>query len=229
MYDTPETIAKRKVALRYWLQGKGYHVALEAMEFAAQHHTGTRKDGVTPEFDHQVSICHFIRTLPDLMHEEETIATMLLHDVPEDYDVSIKTIEEMFGAQIAEATELLNKNDAQGRPKNHLSMIEALARNPIASVGKPADRIHNWNSMNNRKADSSEPVFTPEKQARYVVEGEALIPMVKAARRLFPRQERAYENLKHMLLSQSRLLRAMHADHFESVIGQPAIMKNEED
>lgn len=195
-----EFFAKRKVALRYWLQGRNYFTALEAMEFAASYHIGTRKDGLTPEFDHQISICHFVRTLPDLMHEEATIATMLLHDVPEDYDVPIKTIADLFGEQIAEATELLNKNDAYGRPKNHQSMIESMAKNPIASIGKPSDRIHNWNSMIG--------VFTPEKQLRYIEEGAQLIPMIKEARRRFPRQERAYENLKHMMQSQINLITA---------------------
>lgn len=41
---------KRLVSLRYWLIGRRYFTALEAMEFAAAHHTGFRKDGKTPEF-----------------------------------------------------------------------------------------------------------------------------------------------------------------------------------
>ena len=194
------THTKRQIALRYWLQGRGYYTALEAMDFAAGYHTGMRKDGVTPEFDHQISICHYVRSLPDLIHEEDTIATMLLHDVMEDYDVKLRTIISLFGDRIAEATELLNKNDESGRPKNHQSMIDAMAKNPIASIGKPADRIHNWNSMGT--------VFTPKKQLQYVDEGSLLLPMVKEARRRFPRQERAYENIKHMMQSQIMLIRA---------------------
>lgn len=192
--------AKRQISLRYWLLGRRFYTALEAMEFAAGFHTGTRKDGATPEFDHQISICHFVRTLPDLMFEEATIATMLLHDTPEDYPEAATQIQPLFGDQIAEAVELLNKNDAYGRPKNHQSMIADMAKNPIASIGKPSDRIHNWNTMVG--------VFTPTKQRSYLEEGKQLFPMIKEARRRFPIQERAYENVKHMMLSQIALISA---------------------
>ena len=51
-------------------------------------------------------------------------------------------------------------------------------------------------------------VFTPEKQHEYIVECETwIIPMLKLARRKFPEQEPAYENLKRMLTSQIELLR----------------------
>lgn len=212
--------AKRKIALRFWLQGRGYYKALEAMEFAERYHVGTRKDGMTPEFDHQVSIAHFVRTLPDLLYPEATITTVILHDTPEDYAVAIKKIETLFGTQVAEATELMNKFDAYGRPKDHASMIEAMGWNAIASVAKPADRIHNWNSMIG--------VFTPEKQLTYVVEGEQLLPMVKIARRRFPQQERAYENIKHMMQSQTRMIRASlkNFPELSGQLGEPVATAN---
>jgi len=43
------------VPIRYWMLGREYHLTLQAMEYAPRS-TGTRKDGVTPEFEHQVSI-----------------------------------------------------------------------------------------------------------------------------------------------------------------------------
>lgn len=44
--------AKRLSTLKILLAGANYHRALKALHFAARHHVGTRKDGVTPEFDH---------------------------------------------------------------------------------------------------------------------------------------------------------------------------------
>lgn len=65
---------KREISLRYFLQGAEYFLALEAMQFAQQYHRGVRKDGVTPEFDHQISIAHFVRTLRhQLVQPEHTL------------------------------------------------------------------------------------------------------------------------------------------------------------
>ena len=58
---------KQTVFLRGWLQGRGYNIALEAMEFARQYHQGTRKDNVTPEFAHQTEIAMHASVLPGLI------------------------------------------------------------------------------------------------------------------------------------------------------------------
>jgi (p)ppGpp synthase/HD superfamily hydrolase len=93
---------KRQISLRYWPQGRQWFQALEALEFGKSHHTGVRKDGFTPEFDHQISIAHFVRTLaPSLEFPEETISTVFLHDVREDYGVSDEEIRDQFGSQVA--------------------------------------------------------------------------------------------------------------------------------
>jgi (p)ppGpp synthase/HD superfamily hydrolase len=92
-----DSFDKLHISLRYWILGRGYNVAARAMDFAEKHHTGTRKDGVTPEFAHQVAIAHYIRTLPDLVYPEETLATIFLHDVVEDYDVPLTELSGKFG------------------------------------------------------------------------------------------------------------------------------------
>lgn len=76
---------KLTISLRYWLLGKGYIKALKAMEYAAQHHTGTRKDG-TPEFSHQIWQAHYIRSITALLVDPEAcLIVCFLHDVVEDY------------------------------------------------------------------------------------------------------------------------------------------------
>src|SRR3990170_8235289 len=87
---------KKLLTLRNQLIGARFHHALAALEFAMKYHTGTRKDGVTPEFQHQVEIALYALTLPDLMHREEVIATILLHDVREDYGVADAEIASLF-------------------------------------------------------------------------------------------------------------------------------------
>ena len=55
-------------------------------------------------------------------------------------------------------------------------------------------------------------VFKLEKQKEYIREVHDLFfPMLKKARRLFPHQVNAYENIKHILESQIQLIEAVHA------------------
>ncbi len=188
---------KLRMTVRYWLLGRGYNRALDAMEFAAQYHTGLRKDG-KPEFSHQVWQAAYARTLANLMlHPEETIATVFLHDVVEDYPVKISEIESLFGGEIAEPVNRMSKV-IEGRKKPSEVYFFDLARCPIASVAKGIDRIHNHQTMCG--------AFSPSKQIDYLGETEVdILPMLKAARRRFNAQEPVYENIKHMLISQMAL------------------------
>ena len=64
---------KTRIAIRYWQLGKEFHTALRAMNFAEQYHTGLRKDGITPEFQHQISQANFARTLiTNFLYPEKT-------------------------------------------------------------------------------------------------------------------------------------------------------------
>lgn len=196
-------IEKREISLRYWLQGREYYAALEAMDFGKRYHTGFRKDGVTPEFDHQISIAHYVRTLiANLQFPEATICTVFLHDVREDYGVSDEEIRSKFGSQVADAVAAMTKT-FRGVKHPEGMVFDEIALDPCASVAKGADRIHNFNSMVG--------VFSSNKQLSYIEEAETyFFPMLKKARRLHVRQEQAYENIKFMLQSQIRLIQAIH-------------------
>ena len=184
------------IALRYYLQGAGYIKALKAFDYGRRIHTGTRKDGTTPEYQHQVEIALYITTLRDVMHEEACIAVSLLHDAPEDYDsVTRDDIAKITDQNIADCCMLLNKNG-----KNIDNYFGDISNNPIASIVKGADRVHNVNSMRG--------VFSPEKQQKYLQEVEKnFLPMLKNARNKFPEQTRAYFNIEHMLRSMVHMLK----------------------
>lgn len=195
---------KHFIAMRYWLLGRGYYLALDALEYAAQLHTGKRKDGTTNEYAHQLSIGRYVRSLtPSLEHPEETLASVFLHDVSEDYGIGLEEITSRFGSPIAQAVWLMTKK-FRGYRKPDSAYYRDIVENKIASVTKGADRIHNIQTMIG--------VFTYEKQCEYIEETETfVIPAMKAARRRFPRQEPAYENIQHVLVSQIELLRAVHS------------------
>ncbi len=200
MMSKSETL---RLVMRKWLIGKGYYAAVEAMSFAARLHTGMRKDGVTPEFDHQVQIARYVATLePSLMHPESTLAVTFLHDAREDKDIADEEIRPRFGAQIADAVARVTKV-FRGVRRSDDEVFAGIAVCPIASVVKGADRINNLQSMVG--------VFTMAKQREYLAESDRhFFPMIRTARDHFPRQEHAYENIKHVLRSQMALIRAIH-------------------
>lgn len=203
---------KHFIAMRYWLLGKGYYVALDALEFASQLHTGLRKDGTTREFAHQLAIGRYTRSIAStLQSPEDTLATVFLHDASEDHAVSQEELTERFGATVAHAVWVLTKQFRGQRTPDAL-YYEEIADSAIASVVKGADRIHNIQTMVG--------VFTREKQRSYIEETEThVLPMLKRARRRFARQEAAYENVQHVLVSQIDLLRAALDAPNETVAG----------
>lgn len=199
--DIAAGYAKQVSAMRYWLLGKNWMTALKAFEFAQQHHDGLRKDNVSPEFSHQMFIASYARTLTSsLMHPEETLAAIFLHDVCEDYDVSYGEIEKRFGWNVRVPVELLTKKKDGVRVPDPI-YYERMADNPVASIAKGLDRGHNIFTM-------SSAGWSAEKQENYLGDvSQLVLPMLKKARRLFPEQEMAYENVKTLLLVQARHIR----------------------
>lgn len=193
------THKKHLIFMRGWLLGQKYNTALRALEYASTFHTGTRKDGVTPEFSHQIEIAHFLRTMCDNMrHPEEVMTATFLHDVCEDYDIAFEEIEDLFGATVARAVRLLSKKH-RGVTIPIDIYYQKLARCPIASIVKPADGDHNIRSMVG--------VFTREKQIdRLEMTKTLVLRAIKESRRLFPDQEPVYSNLKHSLENQIQIL-----------------------
>lgn len=200
-----EQFAKMLGTLRYWLIGRRYYMAHDAMEFAHKHTIGLRRDGVTPEFHHQVMVCLYLTTLDEMLqYPEETYCTALLHDVREDYDVDLLMLKTFTTAQskkdrkrvdrVVRAVEVLSKQ-FKGIKKSPESYFDGIGYDVIASAVKGADRIHNFDSMMG--------VFSPTKVTAYLDEGEEhILSMLKVARRRFVRQASVYQNIRCLLKSQ---------------------------
>lgn len=188
-------------SLRFFFNGRGHFKASRALELAIRIHNGLRKDGKTPEYHHQLCITHHLRTLANSLSEPEyTFCTALLHDSVEDHPdkVTLDRIEDLCGVEVRDAVELLTKT---GKVTDHY--FGSLRFNPIASIVKAADRVHNFQTMVG--------VFSIEKQGRYIGETEEfIIPMLEEAALRFPEQEPAYANLKLVLKSQIELIKHIH-------------------
>jgi (p)ppGpp synthase/HD superfamily hydrolase len=195
---------KHRTAMRYWLLGKDWHLALKAMEMGLLYHDGERKNG-NPEFSHQMFQAQYARTLPSMMYPEETLAVIFLHDIVEDCGVAVSTIYTEFGEMVGHGVDLMSDVDTQGREKPLDSYYSMMVESPISSIAKGIDRMHNLQSMMD--------VFSEPKQDRYIRETrEHLLPMMKSARKRYTQQEPAYQNIKHVLLTQMDfVLRVLNA------------------
>lgn len=204
-----EKFEKLRISMRYRLLGatgvdKAYQVALDAYDFAEQHHVGVRKDGLTPNFMHQLEVMAYLTTfLKGLRHPAETLAAAALHDICEDCGVPLADIRTRFGERVAHATRRLSKVVEGSKVADLSTYFDQMLDCPIATVVKGSDRINNQSTMAG--------VFTREKQLSYIEESEThIVPMLKQARRLFSDQEPVYENIKLVLRNQIVLIRASH-------------------
>ncbi len=184
------------LTMRAYLSGRRYFKASRALQFAADHTTGFRKDGETPAFHHPLAVARLVRTLPPLIHSEESLAAALLHDLLEDCpEVTQAQLTELFGKLVSDAVWALSKKTPNGLVKTPESYFTDLAKNPIGSIVKACDRVHNIFTMGK--------VFSPKKQLAYVTEVEELfLPMITRAGELHPEQFKAYENVALILRAQ---------------------------
>lgn len=202
--DVQERHKKQLSVMRGWLDGSKFYLASDALELVRQSAEGVRKDGITPEFHHQLSVSRLITTLaPHLEYPQETIAAAFLHDLLEDHpNWTQADLSKRFGPIVANAVWVLSKKSG-GLSKTSDFYFQELSNCAIGSIVKLADRAHNLQTMQG--------VFTLEKQVSYIAEVEEyFFPMIRKARRLFPRQYGAYENLKILLRCQVSLIQHIH-------------------
>lgn len=202
-----QNYAKLKTAMRHYLIGRGFFRALDALEVGLRHHIGTRKDGVTPEFQHQLEQASYFRTIEPLVSREmaETIYTVIfLHDTVEDpggvdqKPLTHEFVMTRFGADVARAVELMT-NHRNGEKKSSESYYRDLTQDCVAAICKGLDRMHNVGSMVG--------VFSVEKQRSYLQETEQyILPMLRTGRKLYPPQEPVFHNLRSFIGHQMYLI-----------------------
>jgi (p)ppGpp synthase/HD superfamily hydrolase len=174
-------------------------IALDALNILLKYSTGTRKDGVTPEWFHPVCVMMWLMNFEECL---DTIAwrvycTALLHDTREDHKLMMEVFQGKFphGSvwDVAHPVELLSKKSIdQPKKKTPKDYYAALAQSEVASLVKGSDRIDNLRTMTR--------VFTIEKQRQYIEETRTLIiPMIKEARHNFGKRVSVYEAIKYTL------------------------------
>lgn len=196
-----DTFQKHLIYVRSYCQGGGLFKALAALEHALNYHNGTRKDGVTPEFHHQLEIAQILipllGTLPTVQ-KDRTLAAVMLHDTSEDYGSGALLDIVNEGLR----NDMLLIGEASRLSKNGMETEEyyaALLGSPRTAAVKGADRVHNVESMAG--------VFRPEKIQKYIDETrEFVLPMLKEARRRFPEWSTVYTSLSFRLKAHLRTI-----------------------
>lgn len=198
---------KLKLTIRAQLLGmaqldESYLMCVRALDYASEIHTGFRKDGVTPEFYHQLSLVGFALTqirnmrhvaltqIRNMPHAATIIGTLLLHDTYEDN----QHLEDEIRQKFAELIEYVIRSSKirRGVKLKTQEYIDEVALCIVCSIVKLIDRLHNLSTMLG--------VFTEEKLREYVEETEKYyFPMLKKAKRLFPEQNALYELMKSVL------------------------------
>lgn len=202
-YDYQESIMnstsydKLLISIRYWLLGKAesdpsYYQPLKALEFALEYHDGVRKDNTTKEFYHQLSMVAYARTVVSMVsHPALLLTVILLHDTYEDYEESHQRLASEFPEAYAYIVRISKVRD--GHTISYEQYFGEMSNCNVTSVAKAIDRIHNLSTMNG--------VFSEEKKRQYLDDVQAwFLPMIKVARKRFPEQEPAYEQLKSTLI-----------------------------
>lgn len=130
---------------------------------------------------------HLVDATQDLINhgirDEVTITACILHDAVEDIeDVTLQTVREEFGFNVAYVVDLVTKKegidykDAQGI--NIRQYLEMILENPRACLVKTADRKHNFSTLDATSA---------KHEARQATETEQhFIPFFKEARKKYP-------------------------------------------
>lgn len=124
---------------------------IKAIEFSKKAHNIQLRASGDPYFIHPLAVADI---LADLKLDDASIVTALLHDTVEDTVVTIKTIEQEFGKQVAKLVEgvtKLNKIDYQPenvrQAENFRKLLLAMSEDIRILLVKIADRLHNMRTI----------------------------------------------------------------------------------
>lgn len=130
-----------------------------AYKLAVVAHAKQKRASGEPYITHCIAVAQM---LADLKMDGEVIVAALLHDVPEDTDVTLKELEQQFGPTVAKlvdgVTKLKQASEQKGTPsssrretqqtENLRKMFLAIGDDVRVVLIKLADRLHNIRTLN---------------------------------------------------------------------------------
>ena len=119
--------------------------------FSAKEHRGQVRKSGEPYLVHPLEVANI---LADMQLDVSCVTTGLLHDIVEDTNVSIDTIEQYFGGEIAHLVDGLTKiakidslSRADQQAANIRKMLLAMVDDIRVVLVKLADRLHNMRTL----------------------------------------------------------------------------------
>ncbi|MBT3419037.1 MAG: bifunctional (p)ppGpp synthetase/guanosine-3',5'-bis(diphosphate) 3'-pyrophosphohydrolase [Candidatus Magasanikbacteria bacterium] len=135
-----------------------------AYEFAKDAHEGQTRRSGEPYITHPLAAAHI---LADIRIDPVIVTATLLHDVPEDTEVTLEDIEKNFGSDIASLVRGITKlgklkyRGVERYIENLRKMFVAMAEDARVMLIKFADRVHNLTTLGS---------LPPQKQYRIALE-----------------------------------------------------------
>jgi GTP diphosphokinase / guanosine-3',5'-bis(diphosphate) 3'-diphosphatase len=135
---------------------------LEALDFAAERHSGQRRKGpdAAPYVNHLIEVAMLVSSVGGVEDVDVLIAAVL-HDVLEDTPTSAEEVEQRFGPRVRSLVEALSDDKSLPRPRRRQITLEELPEmDAQAKVIKLADLSSNIKLL--------PPNWTPERQLEYL-------------------------------------------------------------
>jgi guanosine-3',5'-bis(diphosphate) 3'-pyrophosphohydrolase len=127
-----------------------------AYNYAFNAHEGQKRKSGTPFLEHPLQTAV---TLANLQLDASTLAAALLHDVPEDCNIPVSKLEEIFGLEISKLVDGVTKlsrvewkhevaaSSQESQAENLRKMLIAMAEDLRVVFIKLADRLHNMDTL----------------------------------------------------------------------------------
>ena len=124
----------------------------EALEYATLKHQGMKRKDGSDYITHPIEVTTIANTITN---DEEVLSTCMLHDVPEECDVSIDEIKKLFGDRVGKLVDLETEPKYSDIPKKEswiLRKTEAIRRlNTTDDIGFKivylSDKLANLRSL----------------------------------------------------------------------------------
>ena len=134
-----------------YLSKEGLSRLEQAFHFGRNAHEGQKRDSGIAYFTHPLAVATL---LAEMKLDADSLVTALLHDTVEDCDVSLETLAEKFGADVAELvngvtklSQIELKSIDTKQAENFRKFVLAVGRDIRVLLVKLADRTHNMQTL----------------------------------------------------------------------------------
>lgn len=178
--------------IRGYATGRNMKETLSALSYARKTHGGQLRKSGEPYVIHPLTMaCH---ALSIGINDDETVATILLHDVCEDCGVQPDQLP--VNDNVKRAVELMTFTVMDGETKETAKTryYNLLLQSPSAAITKILDRCHNVSSMAG--------AFSVEKLKSYIDETrDYVLPLLRKIKDTYPEYSNQLFSLKYHICS----------------------------